>query len=156
MQVVPLVDWVFNWCKWHPLVAKFVTCNQFKKYHWNQSWTILAERFTQVMDSIPWVRCGSGNVLLCEAVSHISMKTWHHGFGRVKYSGRKEGIMKYYGRKGGIMKYSGRKWGIMKYSGRQGGITIWQLWKYSRHSRYPLYLTLSPGPVCRLRHHPYK
>ena len=37
-------------------------CNQFKKCYWNQSWTILAERFTQDMESIPWVRCASGNV----------------------------------------------------------------------------------------------
>ena len=32
-----------------------------QKYHWNQRWNILAERFTQVMESIPWVRCASGN-----------------------------------------------------------------------------------------------
>ena len=39
-------------------------CNQFKKFHWNQFQTILVERFSQVMDSIPWVRCASGNVYL--------------------------------------------------------------------------------------------
>ena len=33
-----------------------------KKFHWNQFQTIIVERFTQVMDSIPWVRCASGNV----------------------------------------------------------------------------------------------
>ena len=38
-------------------------CNQFKKFHSNQFQTIL------VMDSIPWVRCASGNVFI------LSLKT---------------------------------------------------------------------------------
>ena len=49
MQVAPSGDQI--WKK----------CNQFKCY-WNQSWTIPAERLTQDMESIPWVRCASGNV----------------------------------------------------------------------------------------------
>ena len=41
--------------------------------HWNQSRTILAERFTQDMDSmesIPWVRCASGNVWSIFPIEH--------------------------------------------------------------------------------------
>ena len=33
-----------------------------KEYADVNAGNILAERFTQVMDSIPWVRCASGNV----------------------------------------------------------------------------------------------
>ena len=46
-----------------------------------------------------------------------------------------------------------REWNIV--GGRQWP-TICQLQKYSRGSRYPLYLTLSPGPLCSIRRYPYK
>ena len=72
MQLVPSGGQIWNqskWCtrwpNWQPMqVAPSggQICNQFKKFHWNQFQTILVERFTQVMDSIPWVRCASGNV----------------------------------------------------------------------------------------------
>ena len=55
-----------NQCKWRHLVAKFAT---------NQFWTILAERFTQVMDSNPWVRCTSGNVFLTESI-FLNEREW--------------------------------------------------------------------------------
>ena len=77
MQVVPSGGQNCNYCKWCHLVAKFVTyacsatwwpklepmlialhvgqiCNQCK---WH-----LAGEITQVKESIPWVRCASGNV----------------------------------------------------------------------------------------------
>ena len=73
MQLAPSGGQIWNqskWCtlwpNWQPMqVAPSggQICNQFKKFHWNQFQTILVERFTQVMDSIPWVRCASGNVL---------------------------------------------------------------------------------------------
>merc|ERR1712074_227052 len=60
MQVVHLVGKIGNQCKRRHLVAKFATNSRSFTVH--QFQTILVERFTQVMDSIPWVRCASGNV----------------------------------------------------------------------------------------------
>ena len=72
MQLAPSGGQIWNqskWCtlwpNWQPMqVAPSggQSCNQFKKFHWNQFQTILVERFYQVIDSIPWVRCASGNV----------------------------------------------------------------------------------------------
>ena len=57
-------------CKWRHLVTKFGT-NADGAIWWPNLkpiqevplWTVLTERFTQDMKSIPWVRCASGNVL---------------------------------------------------------------------------------------------
>ena len=62
-----ICKWCIRWQNWQPMqVAPSggQICNQFKKFHWNQFQTILVERFTQVMDLIPWVRCASSNVWL--------------------------------------------------------------------------------------------
>ena len=61
MQVAPSVDQI--WKKY----------NQFK-CHWNQSWTIPAERFTQDIEPIPWVRCASGNVLESKTIFSKQIK----------------------------------------------------------------------------------
>ena len=53
---------ILNWCKCRHLVTKFWTIASGAIC--NQSWAILAERFTQDMRSIPWVRCASGNVYI--------------------------------------------------------------------------------------------
>ena len=86
MQVVPSGGQNCNYCKWCHLVAKFVTyacsatwwpklepmlialhvgqiCNQCK---WH-----LAGEITQVKESIPWVRCASGNVWKCTRLAHL-------------------------------------------------------------------------------------
>ena len=60
MQVAPSGGQICNQCKWRHLVAKIGTnaCDAI----W---WTILQLMQiapSQVIDSIPWVRCASGNV----------------------------------------------------------------------------------------------
>ena len=69
---------ICKWQNWQPMqVAPSggQICSQFKKFHWNQFQTILVERFTQVMDSIPWVRCASGNVLWRHLKTHNGEKS---------------------------------------------------------------------------------
>ena len=65
MQVVPSGGQICNQCKWRHLVAKIGTnaCDAI----W---WTILQLMQiapSQVIDSIPWVRCASGNVFVLRA-----------------------------------------------------------------------------------------
>ena len=62
MQVVPSGSLICNQCNWRYLVAKFGT--NASGAIW---WTILQLMQiaqSQVIDSIPWVRCASGNVLI--------------------------------------------------------------------------------------------
>ena len=76
MQVVPYGGQIFNQCKWRHLIAKFGTNASGAKIgtnaNCNTCWPnleqilvafYLAGEITQVIDSIPGVRCASGNVL---------------------------------------------------------------------------------------------
>ena len=61
---------------WHHLVVKFWTNTSGTTYNWpnlepKQVAFYLAGEITQVIDSIPWVRCASGNVLLCKKGGRI-------------------------------------------------------------------------------------
>ena len=57
-------------------------CNQLKRFHWNQFQAILVERFTQVMNSTPWVRCASNKNPKSQLLIHYiidkqtSSKSW--------------------------------------------------------------------------------
>ena len=72
MQVAPPVGQIWNQFWWHHLVVKFWTNTSGTTYNWPnlepmQVALYLAGEITQVKESIPWVRCASGNVLdLCQ------------------------------------------------------------------------------------------
>ena len=68
MQVAPPVGQIWNQFWWHHLVVKFWTNTSGTTYNWPnlepmQVAFYLAGEITQVKESIPWVRCASGNVL---------------------------------------------------------------------------------------------
>ena len=72
MQVVPSGGQICNSCKWRHLVAKFVTDASGATW-WllepmQVAFFLLAGEITQVKDSIPWVRCASGNVFLLRLI----------------------------------------------------------------------------------------
>ena len=63
------VGQIRNHVWWHHLVVKFWTNTSGTTYNWpnlepKQVAFYLAGEITQVIDSIPWVRCASGNVSL--------------------------------------------------------------------------------------------
>ena len=67
MQVAPPVDQIWNQFWWHHMVVKFWTNTSGTTYNWPnlepmQVALYLAGEITQVKESIPWVRCASGNV----------------------------------------------------------------------------------------------
>ena len=67
MQVVPSVGQIWNRFWWHLLVVKFWTNTSGTTYNWPnlkpmQVAFYLAGEITQDKESIPWVRCASGNV----------------------------------------------------------------------------------------------
>jgi len=67
MQVAPPVGQIWNQFWWHHLVVKFWTNTSGTTYNWPnlepmQVAFYLAGEITQVIDSIPWVRCASCNV----------------------------------------------------------------------------------------------
>ena len=67
MQVVPPVGQIWNKFWWYHLVVKFWTNTSGTTYNWPnfkplQVALYLAGEITQVKESIPWVRCASGNV----------------------------------------------------------------------------------------------
>ena len=66
MQVAPYDDQIWNLCKWRHLVDNFATKASFATWWPNLEPKKVAfysaGEITQVIDSIPWVRCASGNV----------------------------------------------------------------------------------------------
>ena len=86
MQLVTSGGQIWNQCNWCHKVAKFVInasgaiwCPNLQPIR-NQFQTILVEKFTQVMDSIPWIRCASGDVFSEEILqsvvsSHLNSKS---------------------------------------------------------------------------------
>ena len=66
MQVVPSGGQICNQCKWRHLVAKIVT--NTSDAIWRTILQLMKIAPSQVIDSIPWVRCASGNVLADQPV----------------------------------------------------------------------------------------
>ena len=69
MLIALHVGQIWNQFWWHHLVVKFWTNTSGTTYNWPnlepmQVEFYLAGEITQVIDSIPWVRCASGNVFL--------------------------------------------------------------------------------------------
>ena len=69
MLIALHVGQIWNQFWWHHLVVKFSTNTSGTTYNWANLEPMhvelyIAGEITQVIDSIPWVRCASGNVLL--------------------------------------------------------------------------------------------
>ena len=80
MQVVSSGGQICNQFWWHHLVVKFWTNTGGTTYNWPnlepmQVAFYLAGEITQVIDSIPWVRCASGNVFM---IAMLWLFLWSH------------------------------------------------------------------------------
>ena len=69
MLIALRVGQIWNQFWWHSLVVKFSTNTSGTTYNWPnlepmQVAFYLAGEITQVIDSMPWVRCASGNVYI--------------------------------------------------------------------------------------------
>ena len=76
MQATPPGGQAWNQCKWHYMLAKFGT-NTSGTTCWPNLEVpfFLAGDIAQVIESIPWVRCASGNVFAFHRKSIMKLKT---------------------------------------------------------------------------------
>ena len=88
MEPMPIalnVGQIWNQCWWRHLVVKFWTNTSGTTYNWPNLEPMKVEFFlagdiTQVIDSIPWVRCASGNVFCGEHDVQVKTQAWRYLF----------------------------------------------------------------------------
>ena len=81
MLIALHVGQIWNQFWWHHLVVKFWTNTSGTTYNWPnlepmQVAFYLAGEITQVIDSIPWVRCASGNVYITDILGRLLADRW--------------------------------------------------------------------------------